>query len=585
MTAFSGWPSPQNACSGWRGEMSHLIAAHNWRETELGPRDGWSMSLNANIQLLLACPVPLVMLWGRAGTMVYNDAYAVFAGGRHPFLLGKPVEEGWPEIADFNRNVVDTVLAGGTLSYKDKPLTLHRHGRPEEVWMDLHYSPVVDDEGAPAGVIAIVFETTARVLAEHQRTEAERERSAAEAALLALTQTLEERVAQEVRARASAEDRLRQVQKLEAVGGLTGGVAHDFNNVLQVISSNLQLVSLAVHDNARLQARIVAANAAVARGAKLAQQLLAFARRQPLSPRVINPGRMLDAIAELLRRGVPESIRLDILVPHDAWNLFADATQLENALLNLVINSRDALKGTGSIFLKVENVSSEDDTRVQAIDLPRGEYVRISVVDHGSGMTEEVKARAFEPFYSTKPEGHGTGLGLSMVFGFVKQSHGHIDVQTAVGQGTTVALYFPRTHRDEITAVERARVSDLAHELTVLVVEDNADVRLAAIDMFAQLGHKVLSAKDGDAALSVLHRSGRVDLLFTDVVMPGTVRSSELAKIASSPPYSAKVIFASGYTRDVIFHEGRLDEGVVLLSKPYTIEELALTLGKIFVTS
>ncbi|CAG2136571.1 Sensor histidine kinase RcsC [Cupriavidus yeoncheonensis] len=562
--------------------MAHRIAAYDWRGTELGAREGWSGSLNANIQFLLGCPVPLVMLWGRDGVMVYNDAYAAFAGGRHPFLLGKPVEEGWPEVAAFNRHVVDTVLAGGTLSYKDKPLTLHRHGRPEEVWLDLHYSPVVDDDGVPAGVIAIVFEITERVLAERKRREAELERSKAEQALFVLNQHLEERVAQEVRARANAEDRLRQMQKLEAVGGLTGGVAHDFNNVLQVIASNLQLLSFAVGDDPRLQARIHASNAAVARGAKLAQQLLAFARRQPLSPTVANPRKMIDGMSELLRRAVPESIQLKLTVPRDIWNLFVDLTQLESALLNLVINSRDALRGNGVIGIEVANLTVQDGAQEPAIELPPGDYVRFSVVDAGTGMSEEVKARAFEPFFSTKPEGHGTGLGLSMVFGFVKQSQGQIDLQTAVGQGTTVSLYFPRTHKEEAPDAERPVLGNSADELTVLVVEDNPDVRLAAIDMFAQLGHRVLSAKDGEAALAVLQRVEGVDLLFTDVVMPGTVRSSELARIASHPPYKAKVIFASGYTRDEIFHEGRLDEGVVLLSKPYSIEDLARTVRKVF---
>lgn len=582
MTASTSWPSPTNVCPGWQSEMAQRIAAYDWHQTELGAREGWSSSLNANIQLLLACPVPLVMLWGRDGVMVYNDSYAVFAGGRHPFLLGKPVEEGWPEVAAFNRHVVDTVLAGGTLSYKDKSLTLHRHGRPEEVWLDLHYSPVVDDDGVPAGVIAIVFETTERVLAEQKRMEAERDRTKAEQALFALNQNLEERVAQEVRARTSAEDRLRQVQKLEAVGGLTGGVAHDFNNVLQVISSNLQLLNFAVGNDPQLQARINASNAAVARGAKLAQQLLAFARRQPLSPTVANPRKLVDAMSDLLRRAVPESIQLQLMVPGDAWNLFVDPTQLESALLNLVINSRDALRGNGVIRIEVANLTVQDGTQASATELPAGDYVRFSVVDAGTGMPEEVRARAFEPFFSTKPEGHGTGLGLSMVFGFVKQSQGHIDLQTAVGQGTTVSLYFPRTHREEALEHERPVLGNIAEELTVLVVEDNADVRLSAIDMFAQLGHRVLSAKDGDAALAVLQRVESVDLLFTDVVMPGTVRSSELARIASNPPYKAKVIFASGYTRDEIFHEGRLDEGVVLLSKPYSIEDLARTVRKVF---
>lgn len=704
MSSLIAQPLPVDACAGWNGEMAQRIAAFDWSGTALGPRSTWSRSLVSAVQFLLASPVPLVMLWGKPGTMVYNDAYAVFAGGRHPFLLGKPVEEGWPEIASFNRHVVDTCLAGGTLSYADKELTLHRSGRPEPVWMDLHYSPVVEDNGEPAGVIAIVFETTGRVLAEHKREEAEaalraaserlrlaldsglvlgtwiwsahddvilgddrfnttfavgerwparrtlhrilshvhpddrttlksairqamrtqgrrraefrlrmidgryrwvlasgtcehdvidapislsgvlvdiHERKTAEGELLSLTQNLEARVAQEVRARASAEDRLRQAQKLEAVGSLTGGVAHDFNNVLQVISANLQLLAIATRDNPVLKGRIEASNSAVARGAKLAQQLLAFARRQPLNPSVTNPKKMIQGMSELLRRAIPESIRLEFAMGHSTWNVFVDRNQLENAILNLVINSRDAISGQGLIRVEVEDANPSMDRRMAELGLPPGEYVKLSVVDNGAGMSDEVRSRIFEPFYSTKPEGHGTGLGLSMVFGFVKQSAGHIDVQTVLDEGTTFSMYFPRTSKIEEQDRPKSPTGAHAGGETVLVVEDNPDVRLAAIDMFTQLGYRVLAAQDGDSALTVLQRSKHIDLLFTDVVMPGTVRSSELARIASAEPHHAKVIFASGYTRDIIFHEGRLDEGVVLLSKPYSIEDLARTVREV----
>jgi signal transduction histidine kinase len=574
MSSLIAQPRPADACAGWNGEMAQRIAAFDWSGTALGPRAMWSKSLVSAVQLLLASPVPLVMLWGKPGTMIYNDAYSIFAGGRHPFLLGKPVEEGWPEIASFNRHVVDTCLAGGTLSYSDKELTLHRSGRPESVWMDLHYSPVIDDSGEPAGVIAVVFETTGRVLAERKREEAE-------AALLGLTHNLEARVAQEVLARAAAEDRLRQAQKLEAVGSLTGGVAHDFNNVLQVISANLQLLAIATRENPSLKGRIDASNAAVARGAKLAQQLLAFARRQPLNPSVTNPTAMLQDMSELLRRAITERIRLEFALAHATSNVFVDRNQLENAILNLVINSRDAISGQGVIRIHVADANPATDARMAELGLPPGDYVKLSVVDNGAGMSEQVKSRIFEPFYSTKPEGHGTGLGLSMVFGFVKQSAGHIDVQSVVGEGTTFSMYFPKT--DKLEEQDRPKSGTGSHVggETVLVVEDNPDVRLAAIDMFAQLGYRVLSAQDGDSALAVLQRSKHIDLLFTDVVMPGTVRSSELARIAAAEPHHAKVIFASGYTRDIIFHEGRLDEGVVLLSKPYSIEDLARTVREV----
>jgi signal transduction histidine kinase len=690
----------QSFCDGWHGEMATRIAAFDWSDTALGPIDQWSKSLWSAVRLLLASPVPLVMLWGRPGTMIYNDAYAGFAGGRHPFLLGKPVEEGWSEIADFNRNVVDTCLSGATLSYSGKRLTLHRNGQPEDVWMDLHYSPVAEDDGHPAGVLAIVFETTGKVLAEVRRDAAERafreanerlrlalstgivlgtwvwdpftecfsgderfvkafalnagndywtfdnladnlhpedverlresmrnalrreggrheielrlrmpdgqyrwalcsgrcefdgalkpvrlpgvlvdihERKIAEDTLLRLTQTLEERVAEAVAARVEAEERFRQVQKLEAIGSLTGGVAHDFNNVLQIISANLQLIELATRDKPDLTRRLRVVGEAVTRGGKLASQLLAFARRQPLNPAVVNPAKLVADMCEFLQRALPESIKLKTSVSDDIWNLFVDRSQLENALLNLVINSRDAIGEGGNIQLEVANASIGDE-RTNALALPPGEYVRLAVTDDGAGMPDSVKARMFEPFYSTKAEGQGTGLGLSMVYGFVTQSSGCVDVETHLGEGTTVALYFPRCAQAESADAGGARPRASSGGEVVLVVEDDADVRLGTIDMLAQLGYKVLSAQDADSALAVLQKGDHVDLLFTDVVMPGTIRANELARIASAPPYNATVVFASGYTRDIIFHEGRLDEGVVLLKKPFTLDELARTI-------
>ncbi|KAA1011215.1 response regulator [Paraburkholderia panacisoli] len=548
--------------------MAQKIAAFDWGSTPLGPREGWSASLVAAVKLLLASPSPLVMLWGQEGTMLYNDAYAVFAGGRHPFLLGKPVEVGWPEVASFNRHVVDTCLAGGTLTYKDKILVLYREGSPEDVWLDLSYSPVVDDHGQPAGVIAIVFETTARKRAEMQRQKAEE-------ALLQLTQTLEHRVAAEVAARVAMEERLRQAQKLEAIGSLTGGVAHDFNNVLQVISANLQLIELATSGNDVLRRRVTAVSNAVARGAKLAAQLLAFARRQPLAPAVLNPSRLVEGMNEMLRRTLPENIELSISGARNGWNVCADRNQLESALLNLVINSRDAIDGPGRIGISIDNVDATADERAHSTGVPAGDFVRLSVTDSGSGMSEHVKARVFEPFFTTKAEGKGTGLGLSMVFGFVSQSSGHVGVKSAEGQGTTVDLYFPRSLESEHTSPKSSLSRQERGGETILIVEDDPDVRIAAIEMLAQLGYKVLSAQDGDSALSLIQSGQHIDLLFTDVVMPGTVRSSELARIAGAPPYNARVLFASGYTRDIVFHDGKLDEGVALISKPYRLDELA----------
>src|SRR5471030_1167311 len=412
--------------------MSERIRSFDWSVTDLGPIQTWSKSLRCAVQTLLATPVPLVMLWGRAGYMIYNDAYSVFAGGRHPYLLGAPVELGWPEVASFNRNVLQTCLAGGTLSYRNKELVLLRNGKPEDVWMDLYYSPVAGDDQQPAGVLAIVVETTAHVNSERLRQE--------------LTHNLEQRVAAEVQARSSAEAQLRQSQKLEAIGGLTGGVAHDFNNLLQVIAGNLHLLARHEPDNLNVQRRVSASIAAVERGAKLSSQLLAFARRQPLSPAVCDPRQVFEGLAELLQRALGETIQLDVQLPAESWHVHVDRNQFENAILNLLINARDAMNGEGTIDLNAENIVLDyrfcTDKGIVA-----GDYLRVTVTDAGSGMSPQVLAQAFEPFFTTKADGHGTGLGLSMVFGFVKQSGGHIEIYSVVGEGTRVQLYFPRSLR------------------------------------------------------------------------------------------------------------------------------------------
>ncbi|AOJ99138.1 ATP-binding protein [Burkholderia vietnamiensis] len=563
-----------HGCPGWEGEMARRIAAFDWSEAGLGPIEQWSASLIAAVRTVLASPLPLVMLWGRPGYMIYNDAYAAFSGGRHPYLLGKPVELGWPEVADFNRNVMNTCLAGGTLSYRDKELVLLRHGRPEDVWMDLHYSPLADDDGAPGGVLAVVIETTERVLATRQRAHAEAALQASNDALRRLTETLEQRVADALAERAAIEEQLRHAQKMEAIGSLTGGIAHDFNNVLQVISGNLQVLAVELGERASAQPRIESANNAVRRGAQLASHLLAFARRQPLSPTVLNPRKLIDGMSEMLHRALGETVRVVAALAPDVGNVLADRHQLENALLNLAINARDAMRGDGTLTIAAYN----DTTAVGArrTPLPPGEYVTFEITDTGSGMTPDVLERVFEPFFTTKPDGEGTGLGLSMVFGFVKQSGGHTAIDSAPGQGTTVRLTFPRCH--DAFAEEPAcapRPDPVRGRETILIVEDDADVRLTVVDMLAQLGYKVLSASDGEAALRILDSGTPIDLLFTDVIMPGHIKGGELARRAAQRTPPLPVLFTSGYTRDEIFHSGRLDPGVMLLGKPYRRDELA----------
>ncbi|MDP3619752.1 MAG: PAS domain S-box protein [Ramlibacter sp.] len=781
-------------------QVAALIANFDWGQTTLGDLKHWPQRVRHATSIMLRSEVPMVMLWGECGVMVYNDAYAEFAGARHPQLLGSRVREGWPEAADFNDNVMREGLAGRTLQYRDLELTLYRSGRGEQVCMNLDYSPLVDESGHPVGVMAIVIETSDKVRAERAlRTSEAQFRMFAQAvpnqvwsgtpdgmldwfnqqvydysghqapaldgqgwavmvhpqdlpeaaarwgqalaqgvgyetefrlrrhdgayrwhlarampvrnddgavvrwigsntdiedqkaiskSLADLNQNLEQQVAmrtaernriwrlsadlmlvadfeariislnpawgtalgwqdqelvgrsflefvhpedlpatlaetarlaqgattfsfenryrhsdgsyrdvswtavpdegmlhavgrdvtadrESARALRRTEAALQQAQKMESVGQLTGGVAHDFNNLLQVIAGNLQLLARDVAGHEKAQTRVTNALAAVHRGSRLASQLLAFARRQPLEPRVVSIGRFITGMEDMLRRSLGESIEIEIVVSGGLWRSFVDPAQVENAVLNLAINARDAMNGVGKLTIEAGNAHLDDNYVRQNTDVVAGQYVVLAVTDTGSGMPPDVAARAFEPFFSTKPEGKGTGLGLSMVYGFVRQSGGHVKIYSEQGHGTTVKLYLPRTTR-ELDAVEPAesRIYDGGDE-TILVAEDDDQVRQTVVELLTELGYRVLTARDAAGALAVIESGAPIDLLFTDVVMPGSMRSPELARLAKARLPGLAVLFTSGYTENAIVHGGRLDAGVDLLGKPYTQEALA----------
>lgn len=384
----------------------------------------------------------------------------------------------------------------------------------------------------------------------------------------------------DVTERHQAEERLRQAQKMEAVGQLTGGVAHDFNNLLQVISANLHLVSRLTHADEKVMQRLASATDAVRRGAKLASQLLAFGRRQALAPRVVNVGRFIHGIEDLVRRSIGEGVEVEAIVSAGLWNTFVDPTQIENALLNLAINARDAMDGNGRLTIEVGNAFLDDDYVRGQLDVKPGQYVMLAVSDTGCGMTPQVLAQVFQPFFSTKPTGSGTGLGLSMVYGFMRQSGGHVKIYSEPGHGTTVKLYLPRAHEgaDAVEAAPDGSAGTGGDE-TVLVVEDDAAVRGATVEMLQELGYRVLKAGDADQALVVIDEAvahhAAIDLLFTDVVMPGRLKSPELADKARERLPGIAVLFTSGYAQNAIVHGGRLDAGVELLPKPYTAQALA----------
>ena len=429
------------------------------------------------------------------------------------------------------------------------------------VWVSSNVSRLVDEQGHTRSLIAVKTDIT--------------DRRRVEKALHELNETLEHRVEQEVGERTKAEDALRQAQKMEAVGQLTGGIAHDFNNVLQIISGNLHLLHHLSGSDGQMRQRLDTAIAAVERGAKLSSHLLAFARRQPLKPVVADLARVVRNMDALLRRALGEAIDIVLVGGGGLWNTLVDRSQIENVILNLAINARDAMDGAGKLTIELGNVVLDEHYVHNLVDVPAGQYVMLSVTDTGHGMSGPVLQRAFEPFFTTKPEGAGTGLGLSMAYGFVTQSRGHIRIYSEPGVGTGVKIYLPRSLMAEADEeVELSGVVTGGTE-TVLVVEDDVGVRATVVDMLGALGYTVLKAEDGESALAVLHSGAPIDLLFTDVIMPGPVSSTEMARQARELQPDIAVLFTSGYAQDVIVHEGRLDAGVELLSKPYRREELA----------
>jgi signal transduction histidine kinase/ActR/RegA family two-component response regulator len=696
------------------GEAAEIIAGFDWAATPLGPIESWPASLKSTIALILRSPVPIVTLWGEDGIMIYNDGYSGFAGGRHPNLFGSKVREGWPEVADFNDNIMKVGLAGETLAYRDFPLTLYRHGgKPEHVWLNLDYSPLLGEDGRPAGVMAIVIEITDKVRIERE-LEAERkslrlmfeqapgfiamlsgpehrftmvneayrtlvagrdvvgrtvavalpevvgqgfvglldqvyvsgephigrgapvnlqhgpdgvlaeryldfiyqpivadgattgifiqghdvteqhetekairaevaERLRAEEALRVLNNTLEQRVHDEVSARSKVEEQLRQVQKMEAVGQLTGGIAHDFNNMLAVIMGGLNLLQRKLaRGETDVERFVEGAIDGAQRAATLTQRLLAFSRQQPLSPEPLIINKLVAGMSELLDRTLGEQIKVETVLAAGLWQVMADPAQLENAILNLAVNARDAMPDGGRLTIETMN-AFVDDAYAQEYAIEAGQYVLIAVADTGAGMAPEVIAKAFDPFFTTKGAGKGTGLGLSQVYGFVRQSGGHVKIYSELGVGTSVKIYLPRLYGEAAATEQAKRLATIHRGLRseiILVVEDEERVRALSVEALKELGYGVVEASGPSHALRMLDEGQQVTLLFTDVVMPD-MSGRQLADHALGKRPNLKVLYTTGYTRNAIVHNGMLDPGTNLLTKPFSIEELAAKVRKI----
>jgi nitrogen-specific signal transduction histidine kinase/ActR/RegA family two-component response regulator len=377
------------------------------------------------------------------------------------------------------------------------------------------------------------------------------------------------------------EEALRQAQKLEALGQMTGGIAHDFNNLLTVIIGATHLLQRAVAKDAQALQRIDMVTAAAERGARLIQQLLAFARRQPLEPEIVNLGHLMTEVLPMVRRAVGEKVSVEYVTSGGLWNTTIDATQFQTAVLNLAINGRDAMPDGGKLTIEVANAALDDAYAASHPEVEPGQYVMFAITDTGKGMDAATSMRALDPFFTTKPVGEGTGLGLPQVYGFVKQTGGHLKIYSEVDEGTTIKLYLPRELGDVFSQPRQAAALALTGTETVLLVDDDEIVRATVASMLESLGYEVLTASSGVEALSILENGTAIALLFTDVVMPGPISGRKLAERAVEINPAIKILFTSGYTENSIVHHSRLDTGVEFLSKPFDRERLAVKVRRV----
>jgi len=417
--------------------------------------------------------------------------------------------------------------------------------------------------------------------AASEAAEASRARTVLDAAVAARTTEIvaSNAALQEQIARSdAAEDQVRQMQKLESIGQLTGGIAHDFNNMLAIVIGSLDLARRRLDDaEGKVGKYLDNAMDGAKRAAALTARLLAFSRQQALAPEPIDANVFVGNVSELLRRTLGEAVQIETVLAGGLWRAYSDASELENAIVNLAVNARDAMDGAGKLTIETANTHLDDTYAADHADVGPGQYVVICVTDTGGGMTKAVIDKAFDPFFTTKGVGKGTGLGLSQVFGFVKQSGGHVKIYSEEGKGTTVKLYMPRWTGGDAPARGMAAVEAIARARdgeTVLVVEDEERVRLVTVDTLREFGYTVIHAGEAEAAMAAVQTDQRIDLLFTDIVMPGR-NGRELAEAAKALRPELKVLYTTGYTRNAVVHNGMLDAQVAFLAKPFTVAALA----------
>ncbi len=519
-------------------------------------------------QMFAQAPTFMAMLRGPEHRFeLTNPGYDKLIGHRE--VLGRTVAEALPDAVEQGfLDLLDGVFTSGD-AFTARGMLYAVQAEPggpiDDRYVDFVYQPIRDATGAVVGVFVEGADVTDRKTLERD--------------LQSLNADLEQRVRDRTQELVEAQEALRQAQKMEAVGQLTGGIAHDFNNLLQGITGSLEIVQRRVAQGrvAELDRFITGATTAANRAASLTHRLLAFSRRQPLDPRPVKVNPLVASLEDLLRRTTGEQIELEMVLAGGLWTTLCDPNQLENSLLNLVINARDAMPHGGKLTIETCNAHLDDHFAASERDVRPGHYVCICVSDTGTGMSADTIAKAFEPFFTTKPIGQGTGLGLSMIYGFARQSEGYARIYSELGQGTTIKLYLPRHYgeaeQDEaLPGLTQDHVTD-AGEI-VLVVEDDSVVRALIVEVLGELGYQAIEAHDGPAGLERLRTMERVDLLVTDIGLPG-LNGRQVADAGRALRPDLRVLFMTGYAENAALASGFLEPGMSMITKPFAMEALA----------
>ncbi len=552
------------------GEMGAMIRAHDWASSPVGPPEQWPQALKTALRMALTTRHPIFIFWGPEHICFYNDGYRPSLGPeKHPALLGARGSELFSELWGIIGPQIDMVMRGeGATWHENHLVPSYRHGVLDEVYWTYSYGPI-DDESAPGGVggvLVVCTETTQQIRVANALRESER-------ALKELNDELEQRVSMEVAERlreqarlAEAQEALRQSQKIETLGQLTGGVAHDFNNLLTPVMGALDFARLELQGNDVAQEVIAVGLQAAERARTLVQRLLAFGRRQHLQPQDIDADSLMDSAVELAQRSLRPGIRLVLDMPEGLPAVHADPDQVVLAVLNLVVNARDAIEGVGNITLRVREDNDPDEPGLRP-----GRYLRIDVCDDGCGMDEAVVARAAEPFFTTKPTGKGTGLGLASVQGLAVQSGGGFKLASTLGEGSTVSLWVPVSATPDLERQqhEAERTRPLAAKRhCILLVDDDELVRASGTSSLRRAGYDVVQAADGEEALALLDAAGPFDLMLTDYAMPG-LSGLDLIDAARRRKPRMPVLMVTGYADN-----GRESADVPRLQKPFLPAEL-----------